>query len=135
MMANKKPANIPAKCPTKSTFGEIVDIMMQLVHMKANQRKILDRLSPSRSQVKSTSAALPPHGDQVTQEAAEHVEQAELPTTKLFLHAEADSHLEEEVEENMSALACNIMGSIKRHTAPCAMAGPHEAPSRYNEQS
>lgn len=34
MMASKKPANIPAKCPTKSTLGEMVDIMMQLVHLQ-----------------------------------------------------------------------------------------------------
>lgn len=33
MTASKKPANIPAKWPTKSTFGEMVDIMMQLVHL------------------------------------------------------------------------------------------------------
>ena len=30
---------------------------------------------------------------------------------------------------------CNIMGNINRHTAPCAIAGPQEAPNKYREQS
>ena len=60
MMASRNPASIPAKWPTKSTLGEMVDIMMQLMTMKANHRKTLERLSPSRSQVRSTSAAQTP---------------------------------------------------------------------------
>lgn len=27
------------------------------------------------------------------------------------------------------------MGNINRHTAPCAIAGPQEAPNKYKEQS
>ena len=34
IIASRKPANIPAKCPTKSTLGEMVDIMMHEVHLK-----------------------------------------------------------------------------------------------------
>ena len=36
MIASRKPANIPAKCPTKSTLGEMVDIMMHEVHLEKN---------------------------------------------------------------------------------------------------
>ena len=35
MIASRKPANIPAKCPTKSTLGEM-DIMMHEVHLEKN---------------------------------------------------------------------------------------------------
>ena len=42
--------------------------------------------------------------DEVAQEAAEHVEEAELPSPELLLHAETDAHLEEEIEEDVQSI-------------------------------
>ena len=134
MMARRKPASIPAKCPTKSTLGEMVDIMMQLVTMKANHKKTLERLSPSRSHVKRTSAAQTPRSPKPLVEAPtasfmgstateirfprkpqKHVEEAELPPPELLLHPKADAHLEEEVEEDVQ---CICMQHHRQHQPP-----------------
>mmetsp|Transcript_59661 Transcript_59661/g.94422 ORF Transcript_59661/g.94422 Transcript_59661/m.94422 type:complete len:203 (-) Transcript_59661:489-1097(-) len=154
IIASRKPANIPAKCPTKSTLGEMVDIMMHEVHIKANHKKILDRLSPNRSQVRRTSAAHTPSNPKPLVEAPTANFMGSTATEIRFPRKPQNMYSRQNLrrpncfsmpkpiriwkkrlKKICSAFACSIMGNIRRHTAPCAMAGPHEAPSRYNEQS
>ena len=68
MTASKKPANIPAKWPTKSTFGEMVDIMMQLVHLSelsewqkrnADRKKHIKNTLNSLAKINSDTILIP----------------------------------------------------------------------------
>merc|ERR1719456_193183 len=63
------PARAPPKCPTKSTLGEIVDIMMQLSIMKPNHKKMRGLEWPRSSQVSITSANHTPNSEKPLVEA------------------------------------------------------------------